>query len=179
MAAARAKPGRLNYGTSSAGYRTMLGAINGAAKVDAVDVPYKAMSNLLPDLIVGIIDYSILEVSAAVPLVQANKLRALAVSSPTRLPALAEVPTLAEAGVGEAALVSWIGLLAPAGTPQPVIDTLSKLAVEFVQTPEATVHFARRGTTAYPAGASEFARTIVEDQAKWKRYIAAAGIQAE
>lgn len=177
--AAHNRPGKLNFGTSTAGYRTMLSAINGAARIDAVDVPYKALSNLLPDLIGGTLDYGILEVSTVVPLVQANKLRALVVTSRVRVAALGDVPTLAEAGLGEATLVSWMGLLAPAGTPTPIVDKLSKLALEFVQTPEAAAHFAQLGTTAYPAGASEFAKAIVEDQAKWKRYITAAGIQAE
>ncbi|WP_265304278.1 Bug family tripartite tricarboxylate transporter substrate binding protein [Verminephrobacter eiseniae] len=177
--AARDRPGKLNFGTSTTGYRTMLGAINGAARIDAVDVPYKGTSHLLPDLVGGTIDYGILEVSTAVPLVRANKLRALVVTSPARVATLEDVPTLAEAGLGEATLVSWVGLFAPAGTPQPVIDKLSMLALEFVQTPEAAAHFAQLGTIAYPAGASEFAKAIVKDQAQWKRYITAAGIQAE
>src|SRR6218665_923407 len=164
---------------SPPGPRPRLGAINGAARIDAVDVPYKGTSNLLPALVGGTIDYGILEVSTAVPLVRANKLRALVVTSPARVATLEDVPTLAEAGLGEATLVSWVGLFAPAGTPQPVIDKLSMLALEFVQTPEAAAHFAQLGTIAYPAGASEFAKAIVEDQAQWKRYITAAGIQAE
>jgi len=179
MAAARARPGKLNFGTSSAGYRTMLGAINALAKVDTVDVPYKAMSNLLPDLIGGVLDYSIIEVSAAVPFVQADKLRVLAVSSPSRLPALPDAPTLAEAGAGDATLISWVAVFAPAGTPKPVVDKLSKLALEFVDTPEAKAHFAQRGTTPMPGGPAELAAAIVQDQAKWKRYIEVAGIQAE
>ncbi len=179
FAGARAKPGKLNYGTSSAGYRTMLRAINGVGKIDAVDVPYKAMSQLLPDLMVGTLDYSILEVAAAVPHVQSGKLRALAISSPARVPALPDVPTLAEAGAGEATLVSWIALMAPGGTPAPVVDKLARAANEFLATPEAAAHFVARGTLAFPATGRDFTRFIAEDQAKWKHYIAAAGIQPE
>ena len=179
MAAGRARPGSLNFGTSSAGYRTMLAAVNSSSKVQAVDVPYKAMANLLPDLIGGTIDYTVLEVSAAVPLVQSDKLRALAISSPSRIPAMPDVPTLAEAGAADATLIGWFGLFAPAGTPQPVLDKLTKLSLEFVETPEAKAHFTQRGTTALPANARDFASAIVEDQAKWKRYIAIAGIQPE
>lgn len=179
MAAGRARPGKLNYGTSSAGYRVMARAINGVGKVDAVDVPYKAMSNLLPELIGGTIDYTMLEVSAAVPMVQGGKLRALALSSPSRVPALPDVPTLAEAGAGEASLVSWVGLMAPSRTPAAVVDKVSKAAIEFLGTPEAGTHFAQRGTVAYPAAGAEFSKFIAQDQSKWKHYIDAAGIQPE
>jgi tripartite-type tricarboxylate transporter receptor subunit TctC len=179
MAAGLAKPGKLNYGTSSAGYRTVLRAINGIGKVDAVDVSYKAMSNLLPDLMVGTLDYTLLEASAALPHIQAGKLRALAVSSPSRLAAMPDVPTFSEAGIGEAALLSWTGIFAPAATPKPIVDKLATAILEFVATPEASAFFARRGTVAFPSSGNEFSSFIRADQENWRKYIAAAGIQPE
>jgi len=179
MAAARAQPGKLNYGTSTAGYKVMTAAINGSAKVEALDVPYKGSSVMLPDLISGTLDYALLEISQVVPQVQAGKLRALAVSSPTRSPALPDVPTLAEAGAGDATLTSWLGLFAPAGTPPAIVDKIARLAMEFVASPEAKAHFAQRGTAAFPAETEAFRQAILADQAKWKHYIAAAGIQPE
>ncbi len=97
VAAARAKPGKLNYGTSSTGYRTILAAFNDVARIQAVSVPYKAASTLLPDVMTGVVDYAAIEVSAVVPHVQSGKLRALAVASPARVAQLKDVPTVAEA----------------------------------------------------------------------------------
>lgn len=179
LAAARATPGKLSYGTSTSGYKVMTAAINGLAKVQALDVPYKSSSGMLPDLIAGTIDYAMLEVSQVVPQVQGGKLRALAVSSPVRVAALPDVPTLNELGLGDATLTSWLGLFAPAGTPRPIVDKLSLLALEFVASPEAKAHFTRRGTAAYPAASGEFAKAIREDQARWKHYITTAGLQPE
>ncbi|MGO4811727.1 Bug family tripartite tricarboxylate transporter substrate binding protein [Cupriavidus sp. 2MCAB6] len=152
-AAGRRQPGKLNFGTSSAGYRAMLAAINDPAKVQAVDAPYKAMSTLLPDLISGVVDYTVLEISAAVPLVKSGK--------------------------PGATLTGWVGLAAPVGTPPAVVDKLAQAALEFFDPPEAAAHFAQRGTTPYALGPKAFDGALANDQAQWKRVIALAGIQAE
>jgi tripartite-type tricarboxylate transporter receptor subunit TctC len=179
MAAARSQPGKLSYGTSTAGYKVMVAAINGLAQVRALEIPYKSSTALLPDLLGGTLDYAMLEVSQAVPQVEGGKLRALAVSSPMRVAALPDVPTLNELGLGDATLTSWLGLFAPAGTPRAIVDKLSLLAVQFVASPEARLHFTRRGTAAYPAASGEFAKSILEDQARWKHYITTTGLQPE
>lgn len=177
--AARDQPGKLSYGTSTAGYKVMVAAVNGLAKVQAVEVPYKGTTTLLPDLISGTLDYAMVEVSQVVPQMQAGKLRPLAVSSPARVAVLAEVPTLAELGLGEATLTSWMGLFAPAATPPAIVRQLSALALEFVASPEAKLHFDTRGTAAYPAALDGFRQAIVEDQARWKHYINAVGLRPE
>ena len=179
VAAARAKPGALNFGTSSTGYRTIVANFNDAAKIQATSVPYKAMSNLLPDLMTGIVDYGVVEVSAAVPHILSGKLRALAVTSPTRLAQLKDVPTMAEAGLPRAGVNSWTALFAPAGTPQPIVDKLSRYTLEFVNSPEATAHYAQRGATPFPGNGRELRATIVADQQMWKRLISLAGIEPE
>jgi tripartite-type tricarboxylate transporter receptor subunit TctC len=179
LQAARAQPGKLSYGTSTAGYKVMVAAINALAKVQAVEVPYKGTTTLLPDLMSGTLDYAMVEVSQVVPQVQAGKLRPLAVSSPARVAALGDVPTLSELGLGEATLTSWLGLFAPAATPPAIVRQLSDLALEFVASAEARAHFDQRGTAAYPAAHDSFRQDIVQDQARWKHYIAAAGLQPE
>jgi len=178
-AAARAKPGTLNYGTSSAGYRVMLAAFNDAAGIRTQDVPYKGMANLLPDLLGGTLDFTVLEISAAVPMIESRKMRALAVMSDRRVPIMGDVPTMAEAGLPAITVVSWTGLFAPKGTPPEVLDKLQAWTLEFVNSPEAAAHHAQRGTNAYPAPGAQLARAIVEDQGNWQRMIKLAGIQPE
>ncbi|CAG2143977.1 hypothetical protein LMG31506_02947 [Cupriavidus yeoncheonensis] len=179
VAGARARPGKLNYGTASAPSQVAVAAFNEAAGIKAVNVPYKGMANMITDLIGGTMDYGLTDVASAVPQVQGRKLRALAVMSPSRLALLPEVPTLAEAGVAGVQVASWTGLFAPAGTPQPIIDKLARLSLEFVNSPAARTHYAERGTLAFPATGPELGKSIVEDQKMWKRLIQIAGIQPE
>lgn len=177
--AARAQPGKFSYGTSTAGYKVMVAAINGLAGIRAVEVPYKGTTTLLPDLISGTLDYAMVEISQVVPQVQAGALRPLAVSSPARVAALPDVPTLAELGLGDATLTSWLGLFAPAGTPPTIVNRLAELALDFVGSAEAREHFEQRGTAAFPAGPERFALDILADQARWKHYITATGLRPE
>ncbi|QUN32795.1 tripartite tricarboxylate transporter substrate binding protein (plasmid) [Cupriavidus sp. KK10] len=179
VAAARAKPGKLNYGSASAPSQATLAAFNEAAHIQAVSVPYKGMAGMLTDLMGGVLDYGLADTASAVPQIQGKKLRALAVFSPSRVALMPDVPTLAEAGVPGVLVASWTGLFAPAGTPAAIVDKLSRLCIEFAGSPQAQAHYAERGTLAFPAAGPELARGIVEDQKMWKRLITIAGIQPE
>jgi tripartite-type tricarboxylate transporter receptor subunit TctC len=164
IAAAKARPGQLNAGSGTTGYRLLLAGFHESAGIKAQDVPYKATANVIQDLVGGAIDYSLIEVSAVTPLVQAGRVRALAVIAPKRVAALPGVPTLAEAGVPGVTLMSWTALFARAGTPQAIVDRLGRLALEFVDSPQAQSHYAARGSIAYPASGPELAQTIVDDR---------------
>lgn len=185
VSAARARPGAVNGGSSSTGYRLMLAAFNEAAGIRTTDVPYRSTAVLLPDLVGGQIDFSMVEFGTAYPLVQSKKLRALAVLSPRRVPALADVPTLSEAGMLNPKLAeavsrtSWTGLFAPAGTPAPIVETIGKLSLEFVNSPEAQKHYASRGSLANPGTGAELSAAVVADQQVWQGMITRAGIQPE
>lgn len=185
VSAARSRPGKLNGASSSTGYRLMAAAFTEAAGVRTLDVPYKATATLLPDLIGGNVDFTMVELTAALPLIQSNKLRALAVLSPKRVALLPDVPTLTEAGMRNNAVVeavsriNWSGLFAPAGTPAPIVDRISRLTLEFVGSPEAMAHYANRGSLPNPGSAQELGKAMVADQETWKRLIAAAGMQPE
>lgn len=185
VAAARARPGALNSASSTSGNRLMLSAFNEVAGIKSTDVPYKATGALLPDLIGGTVDFSMVELSAVLPLIQSRKLRALAVLSPKRVPLLADVPTLAEGGMQNAVIVdavsriNWSGLFAPAGTPAPVVDKLTRLTLEFVNSPEAMKHYAARGSLPNPGDGAELRKAVIADQQTWKRMIVASGIQPE
>lgn len=183
--AARARPGKLNGASSSTGYRLMAAAFTEAAGIKTTDVPYKATATLLPDLIGGNVDFTMVEFSAAMPLIQSSKLRALAVLSPKRVPLLPEVPTLSEAGMQNSTVVeavsriNWSGLFAPAGTPAVIVDKLSRLTLEFVGSPEAMAHYASRGSLPNPGTGAELGKAVMADQQTWKRLIVASGLQPE
>ncbi|MGO4327850.1 Bug family tripartite tricarboxylate transporter substrate binding protein [Cupriavidus sp. 2TAF22] len=183
--AARARPGKLNGASSSTGYRLMAAAFAEAAGIKTTDVPYKATATLLPDLIGGNVDFAMVEFTAAMPLIQSNKLRALAVLSPRRVTLMPDVPTLSEAGMQNSPVVeavsriNWSGLFAPAGTPAPIVDRLARLTLEFVASPEAMTHYASRGSLPNPGTGAELGKSVVADQRTWKQLIAAAGMQPE
>ncbi|SCU96151.1 putative extra-cytoplasmic solute receptor [Cupriavidus necator] len=185
VAAGRAKPGSLNFGAVSTGYRVMGSAFSRSAGMQVVDVPYKGAAGLITDLIGGQVDYSIVEFSSVLAHIRAGKLRALAMVTPKRVAMLDTVPTLAEAGLQDAATVeglsriNWFGLFAPAGTPQAVIDKLSRLSLEFVNSPEAMAHYNGRGSLPSPGTPAELAKAVADDQRLWQRMIAAAGMQPE
>jgi tripartite-type tricarboxylate transporter receptor subunit TctC len=179
VAAARRQPHKLNFGYTSGGYRAMGAAVNRAAGIDVVTVPYRTLSNLLPDLVAGRIDYILLETSTASTMVQAGQLRALAVLSQSRLPTLAKVPTLQELGFPVPALQSWMGLFAPARTPRPIIERLSALAQEFVRSPQAAEFSLARGAQPAAQGPEELRRTLLSDQERWRTLVERAGIERE
>ncbi|KJK21336.1 ABC transporter substrate-binding protein [Burkholderiaceae bacterium 16] len=178
-AAAKARPGSLNYGTSSSGYQTIMAAFGEAAKIRTVNVPYKTQGNLLTDVMAGVVDYAGVDASAVAPHIRSGKMRALAVVGPSRVSVLGDVPTIAESGMPELTMINWTGLFAPAGTPPAIVDRLTRLTLEFVNSPEAIAHYASRGSAPYPAAGPEVSKVIVEDQQIWKRLIAIAGIQPE
>ncbi|AQV98688.1 ABC transporter substrate-binding protein [Cupriavidus necator] len=185
VAAARARPGSLNFGAISTGYRVMGSAFSRSAGMQVADIPYKGAAGLITDLIGGQVDYSIVEFSSVLSHIRAGKLRALAMVTPKRVPAMDTVPTLAEAGLQDATMVAglsrinWFGLFAPAGTPAPIIDKLSRLSIEFVNSPEAMAHYNGRGSLPSPGTPAELARAVSDDQKLWQRMIATAGLQPE
>lgn len=179
MDAARAQPGKLSYGTSTAGYKVMVAAVNGLAKVQAVEVPYKGTTTLLPDLISGTLDYAMVEVSQVVPQMHAGKLRPLAVSSPARVAALGDVPTLAELGMGEATLTSWMGLFAPAGTPPAIVARWNQAVQAALARPAVVDKLARLGMVAGANTTAEHAAFARAQREVWMARAVKAGIEPQ
>lgn len=179
VADARAHPGKLNYGTAAAPSQVAMAAFNEAASIRAVSVPYKGMANLLPDVMTGVVDYAVSESATVLPHVQSGRLRVLAVLGPGRVPAISDVPTIAEAGYPGVRVASWGGLFAPAGTAPAIVEKLQRYTLEFASSQASQAFHARRGSLPYPATGPELAKAIREDQQMWKRLITLAGIQPE
>ncbi len=128
MGGARATPGKLTFATSGAGSTSHIGAalMESMGGIDLVHVPYKGAAPALQDVMAGRVDLSVDIILSSLPLVQGGKLRALAISSPRRSPLLPQVPTVAEAGLPGYDFMSWYMLVAPAGTPAPVLEKLNE-----------------------------------------------------
>lgn len=124
IALARAQPGRLAYGSGGNGSPAHLigESFRQSAKIDLLHVPFKGPAEAVQGLVGGHVAAMFATTSVAAPLVKAGRLRALAVTSPARLAALPDVPTLAEAGVERFELKEWEGIVAPAGTPRPIVE---------------------------------------------------------
>jgi tripartite-type tricarboxylate transporter receptor subunit TctC len=181
IAAAKANPGRITFGTYGVGTSAHLAGelFNDLAKVNLTAVPYKGAAPAITDLIGGQIDAMFTTVASAASLVESGQLRAIAVTSAERSPAFPELPTVAEAGVPGYAAESWYGLFAPAGTPREVIDRLNKTAASAVQAEAFKKLGVNEGlvTVALPPEALD--RYIRAEEARWRRVISEAGIKVE
>ena len=127
IAAAKAAPGRLTYGTPGIGtpHHLSMALLAQKAGIEMQHVPFKGTAGALTELLAGRIDYMFLPVHVALPQIKAGKLRVLASGSDKRLPQLPNVPTLAEAGVDVGSIDMWYGVLAPKGTPPEIVARLA------------------------------------------------------
>ncbi|MEA2872222.1 MAG: hypothetical protein QOH67_2198, partial [Hyphomicrobiales bacterium] len=178
IALARAQPGKLSYASPGAGtpqhiagevFKSQLG-------LDIVHVPYRGANFI--DVIGGRITMTFQNTGSILPTVREGKLRGLAVTSLKRSTAIPELPTMVEAGVPDFEATSWFGLLAPAGTPAPIIAKLHKQAVEIVQHPHLRENYGRIGLDVVTDAPDVFANIIRTDTAKWAKVIKDAGIKA-
>jgi tripartite-type tricarboxylate transporter receptor subunit TctC len=179
--AARRDPGKLSYGSSGIGTPPHLAAelFRSIAKIEVVHVPYKGATPSLTDLLAARVDFSIDSPASHGPHVKSGRLRALAATGAERLPAFPEVPTMAESGVTGYGYHSWIGLLAPARTPEEIVKRLNRELVRAVRSPAGREWFAAQGGVAVGDSPEAFAAYIRAEHEKWGKLIREAGIKAE
>jgi tripartite-type tricarboxylate transporter receptor subunit TctC len=181
IAAAKAKSGGMNFGSGGSGTSNHLAGelFNILTGAKLTHVPYKGVNLAMQDVIAGRIDFVVIGVPAAAPHVKSGKLRALAVIAPQRLPALPEVPTIAEAGLPGFEVTTWYGVLAPAGTPRPIIARLNAEVVKAMHSPEMKERLAGIGTDPVTSTPEEFAAYIQAEIGKWGDVIRKAGLKAD
>jgi tripartite-type tricarboxylate transporter receptor subunit TctC len=136
-------------------------------KVEMNHIPYKGGGPALTDLVAGHVPVFTAVISTAVPMVQAGKARALAVTGARRAEALPDVPTVAEAGVPGYVASNWYGLLAPAKTPKVAIQRFNKDVVAALNAPEVRQQLKERGIDAAPSSPEEFTRYVRQEEKRW------------
>ncbi len=177
IALAKAKPNTLNFASSGNGQSTHLSAelFNTMAGIKLAHVPYKGSAPALTDVIGGQVPLMFDTMLSAMPFVKAGKLKALAVTSSQRSPAAPELPTVAESGLPGYEVVAWNGLLAPAGTPKPVIDRLSDELSKAMAVPQVREKFSVQGFAASWDSPEQFGRFLRSEVAKWAKTVKASG----
>jgi tripartite-type tricarboxylate transporter receptor subunit TctC len=174
---AKADPG-LSYGSSiGIGPHLLMELFKIRTGTSIVHVPYRGGAPMISDLLAGQIDMTINGKSVLLPHIQAGKLRALAVSGQARWPELPEVPTLIETGTMDAPYDALFGILAPAGTPAPVIERLSAVISEGLRSAETRASFAKLGIEPMIATPAEFTSIIAQEVPKWAEIVRITGVK--
>jgi len=178
---AKSKPGGMNFGSGGNGTSNHLAGelFNILTGAKLVHIPYKGVNLAMNDVLAGSIHLVVIGVPAAAQHIRAGKLRALGVIAPQRLPALAEVPTVAEAGLPDFEVTTWYGVLAPAGTPRPVVARLNGELVKIMYSPEMKDRLNAMGTDPVTSTPEEFAAYIRQEIAKWGDVVRKAGLKAD
>src|SRR5229473_1871109 len=181
VAKARAEPRKQNFGSAGSGTLGHLAAdsVNRRLGLGATHIPYKGSNPATIDLIGGQIDWMMDTPAAVLPHVRGGKLRALAVAAPQRSPQLADVPTLAEAGYPELEFRIWMGLMAPAGTPELVLRTIEAGIAEAMRDPVLRAALTAQGWDIVGSGAREFAAFLDKELPKLTAAAKAAGVKAD
>jgi tripartite-type tricarboxylate transporter receptor subunit TctC len=179
IALAKRKPGEISFASGGPGspQHLFMELMRSMAGINLVHVPYKGDGPILTDLAAGHIPCSFCELGVALPFIQANKVRALGVSSSTRVQAAPDIPTVAEAGVPGYEAVSWQMVVAPAGTPEPIITRLHKEIREILASKEMRDYFVQTGRAPVDSPPpAELAAYIKSEIVRWGKVVEAAGI---
>lgn len=181
IAAAKKAPGKLSYGTAGPGTTQHLSGelLNTLAGIKLVSIPYKSSAQMTTDALGGQIEVLFHNAPVLLPHIKAGTLRPIAITSATRSALLPDVPTLGEAGVPGFEITAWFGLMAPGGTPQPLIQKISADVARIVATPEVQERI--RSQASEPVGnrPEEYAAFINTEIVKWRDLIKQTNMTAE
>ena len=181
IARANTRPAQLNYASAANGSPFHLAGelFNLLAGVKINHVPYKGGGPAVVDTISGQAQLTYANLVAVLPHVNADKLRALGITSASRSSAAPQLPTIAEGGVKGYDFISWFGMLAPVGTPKNVVQKLNEEIVKILKSPDMNERLTRDGADVIASTPGEFAAYMKAETAKWAKVIKQAGIRAE
>ncbi len=181
IAAAKASPGKIDYGASDSGSAPHLAGelFKMMAGVDLTPVPYKGTAPAMTDLLAGHIPVMFVSNISALPHVKSGKLKALGVTGAQRTPQAPEIPTISESGLPGYEVYGWYGFAAPARTPRPVINRIYTEVAKLAQDPKMKARLANQGLELVGNTPEEFDAFIRAEIAKWSKVLKAAGIKSE
>lgn len=181
IALAKARPGKLDYASAGQGTAVHLATelFNSMAGISMTHVPYKGTGPALIDLFAGQVQLTFANILSVKPYVQSARLRALGVSSGTRSPALPELATISESGVPGYEVVSWYGWLAPAGTPQAIVQRLNSEINKSLRAPDLKERFAANGAEALGGTPEELGQRISIEIVRWRKVVKEARVRVE
>jgi len=181
IALAKAEPNVLNYASSGPGtpYHMAGELFKAMAGVQIVHVPYKGSSGARTDVLGGQVQMMFDAITTMAPMARAGKVRALATTGKTRSSVLPEVPTVSEAGVPGYEAVIWLGIMAPAGTPAPIIERLNGEINKVLNDPQVKAAWAKQGATPMSMSPREFGDFLRADIAKWAKVVKISGAKVD
>lgn len=180
VALARAQPGKINYSSSgnASNLHVAVELFANLAGVKMLHIPYKGGGPALTAVLGGEADLSALAVSAVMPHVNAGRMRALAITSPKRLPALPQIASAAEAVPGYD-FASWVGVLAPSSTPAALVNTINSVVVKAARAPDLVDRFTKDATDVVASSPAEFKNFIQSEAKRWAKVVKDSGMRAD
>jgi tripartite-type tricarboxylate transporter receptor subunit TctC len=180
VAYAKAHPGELNFGYGLGTLPQILGeTFKVVTGTDIASIPYRGGAQAITDMLGGRIQMNFGTQATLLPLIQQGKVRALAVTTETRAKELPDVPTMMESGLPQLTLSFSAGILAPAGTPEPVVEQLNAEMNEALKSPEMVAGLAKLGFEPRPWSTKEYAEFLAEEMKRWPPIVKASGVQPE
>ncbi|HTE14234.1 MAG TPA: tripartite tricarboxylate transporter substrate binding protein [Burkholderiales bacterium] len=179
VALAKSAPGKLNYATTGTGNLLGIAAFKEAAGIDMVAVAYKGTGQAVIDLVAGHVQFFFMNPLVAVTNVKSGKLRALAVTSLTRNPALPDTPTVDESGVPKFQNITWHSVLVPAGTPKPIVMRLNTELVKIVNLPDIKERFLGQGLTPVGSTPEQMSALMKQESAEVAKLVKKIGLQPQ
>src|SRR5579863_3721434 len=181
VALAKAQPGKLNFASSGPGSLPHLAGelLKLTAKIDIVHVPYRGATPALNDMLGQQVQMVFLDLPIILPQIRAGALHAIAIGAPERAPTAMEVPTTAEVGMPGLLAENWYGMVAPAGTPAPIVAKLNQIATEAMRDPAVKEKLAVQGAQLVGDSPEHFRAFIESETARWAKVIKDAGVVTE
>jgi tripartite-type tricarboxylate transporter receptor subunit TctC len=181
IAAARKDPEAITYASPGSGSVNHLLAemLKSEAKINLTHVPYKGIAAGIADIVAGRVDMAFTSLPSVIGHVRSGQLRAIAVSSAKRNDAAPDVPTVAEQGIPGFDVSPWWGILAPAGTPRPIVDKINADVAEVLKTPEMQAKFKDQGGEIFLTTPDAFLKLLESDVVKWGKVVKASGARVD